>query len=126
MRWRWAGKSPDGSEVAPVLWQDGVKGRNGNLTYDDTGDPAAEWRGRPGSIKRTAILKHCRDHLAGRFRAVIAVAVENAADPHQIERCFPQKGVYWLLDEFDQGNGAFTAHVIYDGVGAGHGLRTQG
>lgn len=115
-RWSWAGKSADGSEVALVLWQDGVTGRNGDLTYDDSEDPDAKWRGRPGSIERTAVLKHCRDQLAGLFRAVIAVAVDTSADPRQIDRCFPQKGVYWQLDEFDEGNGAFSAHVVRDAV----------
>lgn len=91
-----------------------MKGRNGEVTYDDTENPGAEWRSRLGSIERTAILKHCRHHLEGRFRAVIAVAVDAAADPRQIDRCFPQKGVYWQLDEFDEGNGAFTAHVSRD------------
>jgi len=111
-RWSWSGRSDDSSIIALVLWQDGVKGKNGNLTYDDTEDPDAEWRGRPGSTERTGLLKHCRDHLAGRFRAVIAVAVDIEADPRQIQRCFPQKGVFWQLDEFDELSGAFKAHVI--------------
>ena len=38
-RWSWAGKSDDDAEVALVLWQDGVKGRNGDLTYNDTETP---------------------------------------------------------------------------------------
>ncbi len=111
-RWSWAGKSADGSQVAIVLWQDGVKGRDGELTYDDTENPDAEWRSRPGSIERTAILKHCQDHLAGRFRAVIAVAADTREDPRQIARCFPQKDVYWQLDSFDETNGAFAAHIV--------------
>lgn len=111
-RWSWSGQSDDGSVVALVLWQDGVKGKNGDLTYDDTENPNAEWRGRPGSIERTQLLKHCRDNLDGRFRAVIAVAVDVEGDPRQIDRCFPQKGVFWQLDYFDDVTGAFTARVI--------------
>lgn len=111
-RWSWSGRSADQSVVALVLWQDGVKGRNGDLTYDDTEDPTAEWRSRPGSTERMQLLKYCRDALGGRFRAVIAVAVDVTADPRQIERCFPQKGVFWQLDDFDETSGAFTAHVI--------------
>lgn len=111
-RWSWSGRSEDGSTVALVLWQDGVKGKNGDLTYDDSDEPDAEWRGRPGSNERTELLKHCRDHLGGPFRAVIAVAVDVKADPRQIAGCFPQKGVFWQLDDFDDTTGAFSAHVI--------------
>ncbi|GLV21851.1 hypothetical protein TomMM35A_17070 [Sphingobium sp. TomMM35A] len=111
-RWSWSGQSVDGMTVALVLWQDGVKGKNGNLTYDDTENPDAEWRSRPGSIERTQLLKHCRDNLGGQFRAVIAVAADIEADPRQIERCFPHKGVLWQLDEFDERTGAFSAHVV--------------
>ena len=115
-RWSWSGRSDDGSVVALVLWQDGVKGRNGDLTYDDTEEPDAEWRSRPGAKERTDLLKHCRDQLGGRFRAVIAVAADVEADPRQIERCFPQKGVFWHLDIFDEVTGAFSAHVIRESV----------
>lgn len=113
-RWSWSGRSSDSSVVALVLWQDGVKGKNGELTYDDTEDADAEWRSRPGSKERTKILEHCRDYLGGRFRAVIAVAIDVKADPRQIERCFPQKDVFWQLDYFDDKTGAFSAHVIQD------------
>ncbi len=111
-RWSWSGKTEDDSVVAVVLWQDGVKGRNGDLTYDDTEDPNAEWRDRPGSKERTANLKICRDSLGGRFRAVIAVAADVAVDPRQIERCFPQKDVFWELVDFDDTTGAFSARVV--------------
>lgn len=111
-RWSWSGRSNDGSVVALVLWQDGVKGKAGNFVYDDTEEPTAAWRSRPGSTERTALLKHCRDQLDGRFRAVIAIAVDLTADPRQIARCFPQKDVFWQLDEFDESTGAFSAHVI--------------
>ena len=111
-RWSWSGRSEDGSVVTLVLWQDQVKGKNGDLKYDDTKDPEAEWRSRPGSIERTKMLIHCRDHLGGRFRAVIAVAVDIDADPRKIERCFPQKGVFWQLDDFTATTGAFSAQVI--------------
>lgn len=111
-RWSWSGRSTDGSVVALVLWQDAVKGKSGDLTYDDTDDLDAEWRNRPGSTERTQLLRHCRDHLGGRFRAVIAVAVDSKADPRQIERCFPQKGVFWQLDDLDNKTGAFSAHVL--------------
>lgn len=112
VRWSWSGRSDDGSVVALVLWQDGVTGKNGNLTYDDTEDANAEWRSRPGSKERTELLRHCCDHLAGRFRAVIAVAVDVKADPRKIERCFPQKGAFWQLDKFDRTTGAFSAYVV--------------
>ncbi len=111
-RWSWSGKSDDGSVIALVLWQDGVKGKSGNLIYDDTEDPNAKWRKRAGSVERTEFLKHCRDNLGGRFRAVIAVAVDVTADPRQIDRCFPQKGVFWQLGDFDEMSGAFNARVV--------------
>lgn len=111
-RWSWSGRSADMQTVALVLWQDRVKGKNGALTYDDTDDPAAEWRRRPGATERTELLRYCRDHLGGRFRAVIAVAVDVNADPRETGRCFPQKNVWWLLDEFDDVTGAFGAHVL--------------
>ena len=92
VRWSWSGRSDDGSVVALVLWQDGVKGKNGDLTYDDTEDPDAEWRSRPGSTERTELLKHCREHLGGRFRAVIAVAVDVEADPQADRTMLPAEG----------------------------------
>lgn len=115
-RWSWAGRSPDGARVALVLWQDGVKGRGGDFTYDDTEHPDAEWRRRPGSGERTELLKHCRDYLGGQFSAVIAIAADTEADPRQIARCFPQKGVLWQLDSFDETTGAFSARVVATGI----------
>lgn len=50
--------------------------------------------------------------LGGRFRAIIAKAVDVTADPRKIEKCFPQEGVYWQIDSLDEATGAFTAHVI--------------
>ena len=111
-RWSWSGRSEDGSVVVLALWQDGVKGRNGDLTYGNTDEPDAERRSSPGETERTNFLKHCRDYLDGRFRAVIAIAADVNADPRQIERCFPQKDAFWQLDEFDEATGAFQAHII--------------
>jgi hypothetical protein len=111
VRWSWSGISSDGATVALVLWQDVVKRDGPNHVYRDDEDPDAEWRQRIGSKRRTEHLKHTRDRLGGRFRAVIAKAVDVTADPRQIERCFPQEGVWWQLDTFDEITGAFTARV---------------
>jgi hypothetical protein len=111
-RWSWSGRSADGSVVVLVLWQDEVKRRDGEYIYRDMEYPDAEWRGRPGSTERTEFLKHCRDHLGSKFRAVIAKAVDLKADPRQIRECFPQKDVFWQLDDFDEITGMFSAHVI--------------
>jgi hypothetical protein len=32
-------------------------------------------------------------------------------DPRRIASCYPQEGVTWQLDEFDESTGAFTAHA---------------
>lgn len=111
-RWSWSGISPTGDVVALVLWQDAVKGRNGQLTYADDDDLDAEWRQRPGHAERIRHLAHSRDHLDGRFRAVIARAVDVNADPRDIAGCHPQQDVWWQLDEFDEATGAFKAHVL--------------
>ncbi len=110
-RWSWSGIAPDGSVVALVLWQDVVKGRDGRLTYLDDEDLDAEWRRRPGHTERVRHLAICRDRHDGRFRAVIARAVDATADPRDIASCHPQEGVWWRLDEFDEATGAFRAHV---------------
>lgn len=110
-RWSWSGIAPDESVVAPVLWQDGVKRREGRLTYFDDDDLDGEWRRRAGHTERARHLAICRDRHEGRFRAVIARAVDPAADPRDIASCHPQEGVWWRLDEFDGTTGAFRAHV---------------
>lgn len=112
VRWSWSGLSHDGSVVVLVLWQDGVKGRDGRYAYDDTAEPDAKWRRRPGSRERTALLATCRDKLGGRFRAVVCRAVDVDQDPRQIASCFPQKNVWWEIDTFDQCTGAFSARVV--------------
>ena len=40
--------------------------------------------------------------------------VPTAADPRQIEKCFPQENAIWQIDFFDEATGAFAAHVIGD------------
>lgn len=85
----------DGSAVALVLWQDVVKGRDGKLVYHDDSELDAEWRKRPGHGERIRHLAHCRDELNGRFRVVIARAVDREADPRDIASCHPQEGVWW-------------------------------
>ena len=112
VRWSWSGMSPDGSAVAVVLWQDAVKGRGGQLTYADDEDLDAEWRQRLGHDARIRHLVHSRDRLDGRFRAVIARAVDVTADPREIASCFPQEGVFWQIDSLDEDTGAFTAYVL--------------
>lgn len=111
-RWSWSGISDDGQVVALVLWQDAVKGRDGKLVYRDDEDLDAEWRQRPGHAERIRHLAHCRDELEGRFRAIIARAVDKDADPRDIASCHPQEGVWWQLDHFDEESGAFTAHAV--------------
>ena len=115
-RWSWSAISEDGSVIALVLWQDAVKGRDGKLVYHDDSELDAEWRKRPGHGERIRHLAHCRDHLDGRFRAVIARAVDKEADPRDIASCHPQDGVWWELDEFDETTGAFVAHVVPAGA----------
>jgi hypothetical protein len=111
-RWSWSGTSVEGDVVALVLWKDAVKPSNGVFVYADIDDLDAEWRKRPGHAERVKHLARCRDELGGRFRAVIARAVDEKADPREIASCYPQERVWWQLDEFDDGTGAFTAHVV--------------
>lgn len=112
VRWSWSGIAPDGGVIALVLWQDVVKGRNGELTYADEDDLDAAWRQRPGHAERVRHLVHCRDALDGRFRSVIARAVDVKADPRDIAACHPQQGVWWCLDHLDEATGAFRARVV--------------
>lgn len=112
VRWSWSGVSADGSTVAVVLWQDAVKGREGQLTYADDEELDARWRERLGHDARIRHLAHCRDRLNGRFRAIIARAVDVDADPREIASCFPQEAAVWQLDHLDEDTGAFTAHAM--------------
>lgn len=112
VRWSWSGVSEDGQTVVLVLWQDGVKGKGGELRYHDDEDLDAAWRQRIGAKRRIEHLKHAIENLGGRFRAVIAKAVDTTADPRQIEKCFPQQNAFWQIDSFDEATGAFTAHVV--------------
>jgi|ERR1051325_8465881 hypothetical protein len=112
VRWSWSGVSANSGVVAVLLWQDAVKGREGQLSYADDEDLDAPWRERLGHAARVRHLAHCRDHLDGRFRAVIARAVDVNADPRKIASCFPHEGATWKLDHLDESTGAFTAHVL--------------
>ena len=111
VRWSWSGVSEDEQTVAIVLWQDAIKGKGGQLTYADDEDLDAAWRKRPGHAERNKHLKFCQEKLEGKFRAVIARAVDTSADPRQIAACFPQEGVIWRLRSFDETTGAFTAEA---------------
>jgi hypothetical protein len=112
VQWSWSGISDDAQTVAVVLWQDGVKGRDGGLVYLDDEDPAAEWRQRIGNKRRVQHLRHALEALDGKFRAIVAKAVDVHADPRKIEKCFPQEDVFWRVDSLDDITGAFTAHVL--------------
>ena len=102
----WSGVSDDMRTVAVVLWQDGVKGRGGELTYHDDDDLGAEWRNRIGNQRRIQHLKHAVEHLDGRFRAML---MRTRA---RLRRCFPQEGVIWVIDYLDEPTGAFRAHIV--------------
>jgi len=114
VQWSWSGVSADRDTVAVVLWQDGVKGRNGALVYLDNEELDAEWRDRIGNKYRIKHLRHAMDHLDGKFRAIIAKALDVNADPRKIAKCFPQEDVFWKIDSLDNITGAFTAHVLRD------------
>jgi hypothetical protein len=111
-RWSWSGISPDGLVVAIVLWKDAVRPQGGRFVYVDDDDLDAEWRRRPGHAERVRHLAHCREELGGRFRAVIARAKDEHTDPREIAACYPQQGVWWEIDEFDEASGAFSAHAV--------------
>lgn len=112
VRWSWSGVSRDGSAVAVVLWQDGIKRHDGNWVYNDVHDLDAEWRNGIGNRRRIQHLSHTRDNLAGRFQVIVAKAVDLGADPRQIEKCFPQLEGYWMLAFLDETTGAFRASMI--------------
>jgi hypothetical protein len=111
VRWSWSGVSPDEETVAVLLWQDGVRRDGDRIVYADDEDLNAEWRRRQGHAARVRHLAHCLAR-GGRFRAVIARAADVNADPREIASCFPQQGVWWQLDSFDEATGAFTAHAL--------------
>ena len=110
VRWSWSGISRDESHVVLVLWQDSVKMRDGHLTYWDDEELDAEWRTRTGAKRRIEHIQHAIDKCEGKFHAVIAVARDVNSDPREIERCFPQENVIWMVDDFDHATGAFKAH----------------
>ena len=110
VRWSWSGISRDGSQVALVLWQDVVKMRDGRLTYWDDEELEAEWRTRIGAKRRSEHLQHAIDKCESKFHGVIAVARDVKSDPREIERCFPQRNVVWMVESFDHATGAFKAH----------------
>lgn len=112
IRWSWSGMSPDRNSVVVVLWQDAIKRTDGQFVYADDEELDAAWRQRPGHAERIEHLRHSRDCLDGRFRAVIARAVDIHADPRDIASCHPQQDVWWQLDHFDEATGAFRAHAL--------------
>ena len=112
VQWSWSGISLDEQTVALVLWQDAVKGRHGELTYNDDQELDAEWRQRIGNKRRIEHLRHAMTNLDGKFRAVIAKAEDVTADPRKIAKCFPQEGAFWSLDYLDDESGAFRAHIV--------------
>ena len=110
-RWSWSGVSDNGEAVVVVLWQDRVKASQEGTRYDDDKGLEEEWRKRTGSLHRTQHLKHAVENCGGKFHAVIAIPKDKDANPREIDRCFPQQGVLWTIDEFDEHTGAFRSHA---------------
>lgn len=104
-QWSWSGKSDDGDTVALTLWRHKIT--NGGKFYCDDVKEIAQLN--LGAKYRIEHLKYAKEKLGGRFKAVIAVAKDEAAELLLAKRYYAWQGVEWRIEDFDESTGSFTA-----------------
>ncbi len=111
-QWSWSAIAPDG-EVILTLWQDEFDYSAKPPCYDLFESPTLSlWSGRQGNKDRIEHLKHARDHREGRFRVVVAKALDPAADPRKIGEAFARPNMLMSLDALDERTGEFKASLL--------------
>lgn len=108
-RWSWSAIT-DVGEVILTLWKDELNYRTKPASYDLFGHPRlAEWTDRPGNRERIEHLKWARDRSGGRFRVVIATAVDEDANIREIAEAYPRPNIIMRLVDLDERTGEFRA-----------------
>ena len=114
-RWSWSARSSDG-QVVLTLWKDEFNYKTVPASYDVRGHPRlSEWTNRPGNRERIENLKWARDHTGGKFRVVIATAVDEGASPRKIANAFAQPKMVMRLVELNEATGEFLAELVIGG-----------
>lgn len=111
-QWSWSGRTPSG-EVVVTLWRDEFNYRDKPVSYStQNSQNLDQWVNRPGNQERIENLKWARDKNGGRFRVVIATAVDTAAEPRSIKEAYPQPKMIMQLLEFNEETGEFKAELV--------------
>lgn len=105
-RWSWSGRSPDGSRVAVVLWQD--KFADGGKAYRSEAHSSDEkWFGSNGHNELIENLQHAKEMLSGVVYFIVARAKDPLAEPRSIDECFTRANMQMEIVHFDPVSGAF-------------------
>ena len=110
VQWSWSARSENGKTVVATLWQDLFSRKDGRLIYSRPGvDPSTPDK-RPGFGELMENFSWARDHCAGSFKVIVAIAKDVKAEPRSIAECFPSK-MTMKLTRLDTTTGAFTAEA---------------
>lgn len=112
-RWSWSGRNSAG-EVVLTLWKDHFDYTTSRARYSTYGDQRlSEWISRPGNAELIENLKYARDHCGGKFKVVVATAIDTSAEPREIDEAYPSKIVMQLVD-LNENTGEFRAEQVKD------------
>ena|ERR1700693_654643 len=107
--WSWSARNEESKVVVVTLWQDELKPRDGKLTYRREGyDPITPDR-RPGNKELLENLQWAMDHCDGKFKVIVAIAVDPKAEPRSIRECFPHPKLTMRVMELNLSTGSFEA-----------------
>jgi hypothetical protein len=111
VRWCWSARTPAGLVVL-ALWGDRFSRKNTPAEYEEDTGPGERWAARPGNRERLENLIWARDHCAGEFRVVMAIAKDTSGDPREISDCFPKDDLYMRITYLNEETGQFGAVAI--------------
>jgi hypothetical protein len=85
--------------MARLSWHSGDRfsRKKTPVEYEEDTGPSERWAARPGNRERLENLIWARDHCAGEFRVVMAIAKDTSADPREIRDCFPKEDLYMRI-----------------------------
>lgn len=104
-RWSWSARNEKQPIVVLALWQDSLKVKNGQLSYEISKSEAS--CELPGSKERRGNLIWAMKNCGGRVKVVIVVPKDPKAKRRTIADSFPQKKLTMRIAAFDADSGRF-------------------
>ena len=113
IQWSWSAINEREKCVALTAWQDGFTNVDGKPMYHMVHNPRHSNR----NLGYRELLKHiafAREHCAGVFHVILAIAVDPKAYPRKSKRSGfePKPGMKLKLVSFDEINGEMWAEVV--------------